>query len=71
MNKTATIQARVEPQLKEKAENVLHKLGMTSTEAIRLFYTQVALHEEIPFKIKMPNPQTRKALDDSRNEKNL
>ena len=49
MAKTAMIRARVEPELKQEAEKVFTKLGLTATEAIRLFYRQTALHNGLPF----------------------
>ncbi len=49
MAKTEMIRARIEPDLKQKAEGVLETLGMTPTEAITLFYKQVTLHHGLPF----------------------
>ncbi len=37
--KTAVVHARVEPETKAKAESVLRRLGITPTEAIRIFYS--------------------------------
>lgn len=55
---TAMIRARTEPNLKEEVENILKKLGMTSTEAINLFYRQVKLRKGLPFDVKIPNKAT-------------
>ena len=63
MGKTAQIRARVEPRLKERAEGILAILGMTPTEAIRLFYRQVVLTEGIPFSITIPNETTLRTMD--------
>jgi DNA-damage-inducible protein J len=62
MAKTAVIHARVEPRLKKKAETVFKRLGLTSTDAIRLFYTQVELNNGLPFEVKIPNEETLEAL---------
>jgi DNA-damage-inducible protein J len=62
MPKTAMIRARVEPELKAEAEEVLHGLGLTSTEAITLFYRQLALQRGLPFAVRLPNALTREAL---------
>jgi len=35
--KTSAVHARIEPQTKEKAEEILRSLGLTPTEAIRIF----------------------------------
>lgn len=62
MTKTATIRARVEPALKEEAETVFSQLGLSATQAIRLFYRQVTLQHGLPFEVKVPNAETREAL---------
>jgi DNA-damage-inducible protein J len=62
MSKTAMIRARVEPALKSEVEALLGRLGLTPTDAIRLFYTQVALHKGLPFSVRVPNAATRKAM---------
>ena len=62
MKNSAVVHARVEAQTKKQAERVLRKLGMTPTEAIRLYYTQVALHGGIPFPVRIPNKRTRDTL---------
>ena len=63
MNKTATVRARIEPDLKEKAENVFNELGLTTTQAITLFYKQVELRNGLPFEIAVPNKTTRRTVD--------
>lgn len=62
MAKTETIRARVEPELKQQAENVLRELGLSATEAITLFYRQVTMHRGLPFEVKIPNASTAEAL---------
>ena len=49
MGKSSTIRARIEPELKGKAENIFHQLGLTTTQAITLFYKQVELKRGLPF----------------------
>ncbi len=58
MAKTAMIRARTEPNLKEEVERILEKLGMSSTEAINIFYRQVKLRKGLPFDVKIPNKVT-------------
>jgi DNA-damage-inducible protein J len=65
MNKTAVVHARVEPDTKKEAERLLKELGMSPTEAIRLFYRQICLRGGIPFPVLIPNDLTKKTLDDS------
>jgi DNA-damage-inducible protein J len=65
MAKTETIRARVEPELKREAEGVLKALGLNASEAITLFYRQVALRRGLPFEIRLPNELTRAAMRDA------
>jgi DNA-damage-inducible protein J len=71
MAKSKMIRARVEPALKQDAEAVLDKLGMTPTEAITLFYKQVTLYRGLPFPVRIPNAVTRKALHEARRRKDV
>lgn len=71
MNKSAMIRARIEPELKEDAEAIFQMLGLTTTEAITLFYTQVKFHNGLPFEIKIPNQKTQQVFQDTDNEANL
>jgi DNA-damage-inducible protein J len=71
MNKTETIRARVEPKLKREAEAVLRKIGLTSSEAITLFLTQVTLTKGLPFPLRVPNKETKRAIEEARAGKNL
>jgi DNA-damage-inducible protein J len=69
--KTAAVHSRIQPEIKEKAEGILQRLGLSPTEAIRMFYTQIALRNGLPFDVAIPNDVTIKALEDSRNGRNL
>ena len=71
MMKTATIRARIEPELKDSAESILISLGLSTTEAITLFYKQIELHQGLPFKVELPNKETIDALNDATQGKNL
>jgi DNA-damage-inducible protein J len=66
MSKTETVRARIEPRLKRDAEAVLKKVGLTSSEAITLFYKQVELMQGLPFPVRIPNKTTRRAIADAR-----
>jgi len=69
--KTAAIHSRIDSETKEKAEAILHRLGVSPTEAIRMFYTQITLRNGLPFTVEIPNEETEKALEDSRSGHNL
>ncbi len=64
--KTAVIHARIEPQIKRQTEGVLHNLGISPTEAIRIFYKQITLRPGLPFAVAIPNECTAATLDKSR-----
>ena len=70
MSKTAMIRARTEPGLKKDVEKIFNMLGITSTEAINIFYRQVRLRKGIPFEIQIPNKETLKTFKDSEKGKN-
>ena len=63
--KTGMIRARVSPELKAQAEGILAEIGLSSSDAIRMFYKQVTLQKGLPFAACIPNATTRKALRDA------
>ncbi len=71
MSKSAMVRARVEPKLKHDAESLFEQLGLSATQAITLFYRQVALRGGLPFDVVVPNGTTRKTFDDTDNGRNL
>jgi DNA-damage-inducible protein J len=52
--KTSYIQAKIQPELKEQVEAIFEKLGLSSSQAISMFYNQVLLQNGIPFEVKIP-----------------
>ena len=71
MAKTEMIRAGVEPELKREAEEVLGELGMSATEAITLFYKQVAIQRGLPFDVRIPNAKTVEALQQAQDGADL
>ena len=71
MTKTATVRARIEPNLKTDVENLFKKLGLSTTEAINLFYRQVKMRKGLPFNVVIPNKTTEKVFKDTDTERNL
>jgi DNA-damage-inducible protein J len=64
MSKTGYITARVEPKLKESAGRVLKKVGVSTSQAITLFLRQVVMQRGLPFDVRVPNAETRRAIDE-------
>jgi DNA-damage-inducible protein J len=56
------VHARVDPKLKASVELVFSQIGITTTEAIRLFLKQVELHQGLPFSVSIPNTETIAAM---------
>jgi addiction module antitoxin, relB/dinJ family len=52
--KSANLYARIEPNVKEEAENILSTLGIPASSAINMFYKQIILHKGLPFELKIP-----------------
>jgi len=65
MNNTATVHARIDSRTKRESERVLHEIGMTPTDAIRLLYRQIALRRRFPLELRVPNKLTASTLDKS------
>ncbi len=62
MPKTAYISARVDEKLKARAESVLRKVGVSTTDAITMMLHQVVLRQGLPFDVEIPNKATQKAM---------
>jgi DNA-damage-inducible protein J len=71
MAKTATIHVRIEPEIKHDAENVLAQLGLSTSDAITLFFRQIALLGGLPFPVRIPNEETRRAIAEARERENI
>ena len=54
MEKTATLNLRVNPTVKERAEEVLSKLGVPMSTAIDMYLNQISITGVIPFAITLP-----------------
>ena len=51
--KSANIYARIEPDIKKQAEDILSSLGVSASSAINMFYKQIILKKGIPFDITL------------------
>ncbi|MCX6068902.1 MAG: type II toxin-antitoxin system RelB/DinJ family antitoxin [Chloroflexi bacterium] len=71
MTKTATITVRLDPKIKSSAEAVLSELGLTTTQAVTLFFNQVSLNKGLPFAVEIPSDELLEALADTTSRRNL
>ena len=51
LTRTATIQARVVPAIKEASERVLRQIGLNMSEAMELFLRRIILDQRLPFDV--------------------
>ncbi|MCX6175451.1 MAG: type II toxin-antitoxin system RelB/DinJ family antitoxin [Ignavibacteriales bacterium] len=71
MGKTATLHSRIDEKTKINAKKIFAKVGLSESEAIRLFYHHSVLARGIPFDLRIPNAETRAAIEDARQGNNL
>ncbi len=64
MPKTEQLNVRLAPAVKAAAESVFRELGLTPTQAVTLFYSQVSLRKGLPFDVRLPNAETQAAMQD-------
>ena len=71
MARTAMINARTERELKKEVEEILKSLGISTTEAINIFFRQVKLRRGLPFPVEIPNEETLRVFHESEEGKGL
>jgi DNA-damage-inducible protein J len=71
MTKTTAITVRLDPQVKKDAQAILKELGLTTTQAVSLFFKQVSLNKGLPFAVEIPNEATIQAIEDGLNKRNI
>ena len=54
MANTSAVYARIDAKLKENAEAILAQLGITPSALIQMTYSQVVLHNGLPFSARIP-----------------
>lgn len=71
MAKTALVQGRMDPERKRKMEKILNRLGMTHSEAINILYGLIEEYNGLPFPVRIPSEETRKAFERAKKGKDL
>ena len=67
MSIAQTVTIQIDSTLKQNAETVFKQLGLSTSQAISLFYKQVQLRQDLPFESEeIPNATTIKALNDAK-----
>jgi len=63
---TSMLHIRVENDIKEQATQALTAMGLSVSDAVRLFLRRVVVDQAFPLELKVPNAQTRAAMEESR-----
>ena len=63
--KTANVTARVSPEIKQQAEEVLEQLGIPVSVLIDSLYRQIIMTNSIPYSFSVPALQTRDSMTDA------
>ncbi|MEJ6455482.1 type II toxin-antitoxin system RelB/DinJ family antitoxin [Fusobacterium nucleatum] len=61
----ATINIRVNDEVKKEAENIFKSLGLNMSVAMNLFLKKCINENGIPFDLKIPNKETVKAMEEA------
>ena len=62
MTASTMVHVRVDPHLKAQAAETLAAMGLSVSDAVRVFLTQVVAEQQLPFTLKAPNAETRAAM---------
>ncbi len=60
MAKETTVRARINEDLKADAEEVLQQLGLNTSQAINLYFSQIVLRRGLPFDVVIPEDEPDK-----------
>lgn len=63
---TTVVRARIDRDTLEEAAAVLDTMGLTVSEAVRLFLARVAAEKRLPFASLAPNAETIEAIEEAR-----
>ena len=66
MTTTSMVHVRVDEHLKAQATETLAAIGLSVSDAVRVFLTRVVAEQQLPFALKAPNADTRVAMEEAR-----
>lgn len=62
MPATAMIHVRVDEEVKAQASETLASMGLSVSDAVRVFLKRVVVEKAMPFEVRVPNAETRAAM---------
>lgn len=65
MATTAMVHVRVDEQIKAQATETLAAMGLSISDAVRVFLMRVVADKQMPFELKAPNVETRAAMSEA------
>jgi len=71
VKKDANINIRIERELKANVEKILQNLGISTSQAIQIYFSQILNHSGLPFEMRIPNNTTMNTLQNTDDRKNL
>ena len=63
---TSMLHIRVDDDIKEQATSALTTMGLSVSDAVRLFLRRVVVDQAFPLELKVPNAETQAAMAESR-----
>lgn len=66
MTASSMLHIRVEDEIKSQATETLAAMGLSVSDAVRLFLRRVIAEQAMPLELKVPNAETRAAIEESR-----
>lgn len=66
MAATTMVHVRVDEHIKNQATETLASMGLTVSDAVRVFLTRVVTDQQLPFPVQAPNASTRAAMREAR-----
>ena len=65
MATTTMVHVRLDEKIKAQAAETLAAMGLSVSDAVRVFLTRVAAEQQMPFALKVPNAETRAAMNEA------
>ena len=66
MATTSMVHVRVDEHIKAQATETLAGMGLSVSDAVRVFLTRIVADQQLPFTLQAPNAQTRAAMQEAR-----
>ena len=65
MATSTMIHVRIDEKIKKEAAETLEDMGLSVSDAVRVFLKRVVADKQLPFELKVPNSATRRAMEEA------